>query len=91
MSKLRIKKHCMLEEQYNIKFIHPLYKKTVLSYGVNPLTNEWMFWWSSSAGRLVNMYTSTKPEINKMITNVKKQHKESEEFILNILDPVKEF
>ncbi len=71
---MTVKKHCMLDVQYNIEFDHPEYGKTILSYGKNPLNNCWMYWSNLD----VSMYKSNKANITYMVKNIKKQHKYKE-------------
>lgn len=68
-------KHVMLDVQYDIVFIHQG-QQVSLSAGINPLTNDWMYWWSTNN----SMHVGTCAEILTMVRNIKKN---SEDVILN--------
>jgi len=71
--KMRIpKRHIMLEEgqQYNIGFMHNR-RKVWLSAGINPLNNNWMWWWSDSS----SMYAGNRRDVYSIVKNIRRKTK----------------
>ena len=79
-----MKNHILLEEgeQFNITFKHENGKKVTMSSGINPLNNNWMYWFDIENG----MWATDKNGIKSIIKNIRKK---SEKIYLDTFEWVK--
>jgi len=65
---MKIEKHPLLEEQFDMEFLNKKHGNVVLSSGINPLNGSWMWWYSNSH----SMYAGTKRDIKQLVRDIRK-------------------
>ena len=71
----KVKKHSLLDKQYNVLFDSEKYGEVTLSYGKYI---DWMFWFSNSHA----MYAGKKTDINRLVKEIKAREKVIKEYVL---------
>lgn len=66
-----IKKHPLLDKQYDVSFIHAKHGKVTMSAGLNPLNTSWMWWFSISNA----MYAGSKHDVNDILKGIRAKAK----------------
>ena len=67
---IEVEKHSMLDEQFDMVFIHKGVE-TSFSTGINPLNGNWMYWWPSTGA---SMYVAeNKRHILSIVRDIRKK------------------